>query len=108
MWHFSTEVSIARVQSYSLNLLNHATHLVAHCSSFSTFYPSHRLSRGKTLASLTTRVYIHREMRPKGRKGTRLLESKEHTAARQMYNGQLAGGNCPHEPTTDTRSLSVV
>lgn len=65
MWHFSTDVSIARVQSCTLNILNHTSYLLAYCSPFFIFYPSQRLSRGKTIASLTTRVYIHREMRPK-------------------------------------------
>ena len=69
MWHFSTEVSIARVL---LNISNYTTYLLAFCSLFFIFYPSQRFSRDvlvKMVASLTTRVYIHREMRPKSYEG---------------------------------------
>ncbi len=65
MWHFSTEVSIARVQ---LNILNYTTYFLAYCSPLFIFYPFQRLSRDvliKMVASLTTHVYTHCEMRLK-------------------------------------------
>ena len=69
MWHFSTEVSIARVR---LNILNYTAYLLAYCSLYFIFYPFQRFSRDvlvKMVASLTTCVYIHREMRPKSYEG---------------------------------------
>jgi len=65
MWRFNIEVSAVRVQSCSLDILNHTTYLLARHSPFFNLCSHQRLSRGvfvQTVVNLTTGVYIHREM----------------------------------------------